>query len=118
MRAELRGAEIGLKIAWDRGYKKVHFQLDSLAAVKAILGDQEEDSTMVVRSLPLTSFNAEIGKLPFPTLFEKATELPTFLPATGTPLSSVFMLIVLTLTRLIEPFGTTMQGLVSPELFR
>ncbi|CAN1809534.1 Putative ribonuclease H protein At1g65750 [Linum perenne] len=44
MRAELRAAEIGLKIAWDMGYKKVHLQLDSLAAVTAILGDQEEDS--------------------------------------------------------------------------
>ncbi|CAN1185472.1 hypothetical protein LINPERHAP1_LOCUS31400 [Linum perenne] len=63
---------------------------------------------MVVRSLPLTSFNTETGKLSFPTLFVKATELPTFLPITGTPLSSGFMLIVLTLMRLIEPFGTTM----------
>ncbi|CAN1265831.1 Putative ribonuclease H protein At1g65750, partial [Linum perenne] len=33
MRAELRAAEIGLMIAWDMGYKKVHLQLDSLAAV-------------------------------------------------------------------------------------
>ncbi|CAN1152137.1 hypothetical protein LINPERPRIM_LOCUS28749 [Linum perenne] len=31
-------------IAWDRGYKKVHLQIDSLAAVTAILGNQEEDS--------------------------------------------------------------------------
>ncbi|CAN1152491.1 Putative ribonuclease H protein At1g65750, partial [Linum perenne] len=43
MRAELRAAEIGLMIAWDLGYKKVHLQLDSLAAVTAILGEQEED---------------------------------------------------------------------------
>ncbi|CAN1142403.1 Putative ribonuclease H protein At1g65750, partial [Linum perenne] len=43
MRAELRAAEIELMIAWDRGYKKVHLQLDSLAAVTAILGNQEED---------------------------------------------------------------------------
>ncbi|CAN1806116.1 Putative ribonuclease H protein At1g65750 [Linum perenne] len=32
MRAELRAAEIGLMLAWDRGFKKVHLQLDSLAA--------------------------------------------------------------------------------------
>ncbi|CAN1186749.1 Putative ribonuclease H protein At1g65750, partial [Linum perenne] len=44
MRAELRAAEFGLMIAWDRGFKKVHLQLDSLAAIKAILGDQVEDS--------------------------------------------------------------------------
>ncbi|CAN1827955.1 hypothetical protein LINPERHAP1_LOCUS32084 [Linum perenne] len=31
-------------IIWDMGYKKVHFQLDSLAAVTAILGNREEDS--------------------------------------------------------------------------
>ncbi|CAN1310897.1 Putative ribonuclease H protein At1g65750, partial [Linum perenne] len=44
MRAELRAAEIGLMIAWDMGFMKVHLQLDSMAAVTAILGDQEEDS--------------------------------------------------------------------------
>ncbi|CAN1131441.1 Putative ribonuclease H protein At1g65750 [Linum perenne] len=44
MRAELRAAEFGLRIAWDRGFRKVHLQLDSMAAVTAILGNQEEDS--------------------------------------------------------------------------
>ncbi|CAN1274248.1 Putative ribonuclease H protein At1g65750 [Linum perenne] len=44
MRAELRATEIGLMIAWDMGFKKVHLQLDSMAAVTAILGDQEEES--------------------------------------------------------------------------
>ncbi|CAN1144666.1 Putative ribonuclease H protein At1g65750 [Linum perenne] len=44
MRAELRAAEIGLMITWDKGYKKVHLQLDSLAAITAILGHSEEDS--------------------------------------------------------------------------
>ncbi|CAN1765441.1 Putative ribonuclease H protein At1g65750 [Linum perenne] len=42
MRGELRAAEFDLVVAWDRGYKKVHLQLDSLVAIKA--GDQEEDS--------------------------------------------------------------------------
>ncbi|CAN1853507.1 Putative ribonuclease H protein At1g65750, partial [Linum perenne] len=36
MRAELRAAEIELMIAWDKGYKKVHLQLDSLAAVQIL----------------------------------------------------------------------------------
>ncbi|CAN1126972.1 Putative ribonuclease H protein At1g65750 [Linum perenne] len=44
MRSELRASEIGLMIAWDRGYRKVHLQLDSLAAITAILGHSEEDS--------------------------------------------------------------------------
>ncbi|CAN1162412.1 Putative ribonuclease H protein At1g65750, partial [Linum perenne] len=37
MCAELRASEIGLMIAWDRGYEKVHLQIDSLAAVTTIL---------------------------------------------------------------------------------
>ncbi|CAN1166013.1 Putative ribonuclease H protein At1g65750 [Linum perenne] len=44
IRVELRAAEMGLMIAWDMDFKKVHLQLDSMAAVTAILGDQEEDS--------------------------------------------------------------------------
>ncbi|CAN1166285.1 Putative ribonuclease H protein At1g65750 [Linum perenne] len=31
-------------ITWDRGYKKVHLQIDSLTAVTTILGNQEEES--------------------------------------------------------------------------
>ncbi|CAN1763098.1 hypothetical protein LINPERHAP1_LOCUS8681 [Linum perenne] len=34
MRAELRAASIRFKIAWELGYRKVHLQMDSLAAVK------------------------------------------------------------------------------------
>ncbi|CAN1807594.1 Putative ribonuclease H protein At1g65750 [Linum perenne] len=44
MRAELRAADIGLKIAWKMGFRKIHLQMDSLAAVKAICGRVEEDS--------------------------------------------------------------------------
>ncbi|CAN1165563.1 Putative ribonuclease H protein At1g65750 [Linum perenne] len=44
MKAELRAVEIELMIAWDGSFKKVHLQLDSLVAVTAILGNQEEDS--------------------------------------------------------------------------
>ncbi|CAN1189822.1 hypothetical protein LINPERPRIM_LOCUS24711 [Linum perenne] len=40
MRVELRAVEIGFMITWDMGYKKVHFQLNSLAAVTTILGIQ------------------------------------------------------------------------------
>ncbi|CAN1181056.1 hypothetical protein LINPERPRIM_LOCUS6011 [Linum perenne] len=44
MRAELRAAEFGLMIAWDRGFKKIHLQLDSTTAIEAILGDPVVDS--------------------------------------------------------------------------
>ncbi|CAN1197414.1 Putative ribonuclease H protein At1g65750 [Linum perenne] len=44
MKAELRAAEFGLVIAWDKGFMKIHLQLDSLAAITASLGDHEEDS--------------------------------------------------------------------------
>ncbi|CAN1168880.1 hypothetical protein LINPERPRIM_LOCUS19469, partial [Linum perenne] len=32
MRAEVRTASIGFKIVWELGYRKVHLQMDSLAA--------------------------------------------------------------------------------------
>ncbi|CAN1269113.1 Putative ribonuclease H protein At1g65750, partial [Linum perenne] len=44
MRAKLRAAEFGLMIAWDRGFRKIHLQVDSLPAVTTILGNQEEES--------------------------------------------------------------------------
>ncbi|CAN1153983.1 hypothetical protein LINPERPRIM_LOCUS15040, partial [Linum perenne] len=44
IKVELRAADVGLMIAWDKGYKKVHLQL-TLADVIAIIGNQEEDST-------------------------------------------------------------------------
>ncbi|CAN1122765.1 Putative ribonuclease H protein At1g65750 [Linum perenne] len=39
MRAELRAAEMGFGIAWNMGLRKVHLQMDSLAAVAAVYGD-------------------------------------------------------------------------------
>ncbi|CAN1173743.1 Putative ribonuclease H protein At1g65750 [Linum perenne] len=44
MRAELRAAQFGLMIAWDRGFRRIHLQLDSQAAISAIRGGQDEDS--------------------------------------------------------------------------
>ncbi|CAN1126873.1 Putative ribonuclease H protein At1g65750 [Linum perenne] len=44
MRAELRAAEIGFRIAWDLGFCKVHLQLDSQAAAATITGASENDS--------------------------------------------------------------------------
>ncbi|CAN1175163.1 hypothetical protein LINPERPRIM_LOCUS30672 [Linum perenne] len=36
MRAEMTAAEMGFKIAWDIGFRKIHLQLDSQAADAAI----------------------------------------------------------------------------------
>ncbi|CAN1792681.1 Putative ribonuclease H protein At1g65750 [Linum perenne] len=44
MRAELRGAEMGLQTAWELGARKVILELDSLAAVLSIEGSDEFDS--------------------------------------------------------------------------
>ncbi|CAN1342712.1 Putative ribonuclease H protein At1g65750, partial [Linum perenne] len=41
-RAELRGAMIGLQIAWDRGFRRIIVQLDSRVAVQLLLGDGED----------------------------------------------------------------------------
>ncbi|CAN1821026.1 Putative ribonuclease H protein At1g65750 [Linum perenne] len=43
MRAELRAAEMGFKVAWDLGLRKVHLQVDSLAAAAAINGEITEN---------------------------------------------------------------------------
>ncbi|CAN1824009.1 Putative ribonuclease H protein At1g65750 [Linum perenne] len=43
MRVELRAAEIGLHYAWSLGINKVILQLDSLAAVNAIMGAPADD---------------------------------------------------------------------------
>ncbi|CAN1250144.1 hypothetical protein LINPERPRIM_LOCUS7343 [Linum perenne] len=51
---------------------------------------------MVGRSTPFMSSGVETGKSPFPTFFEKATELQTCLPTTDTLLNLIFMLIVRT----------------------
>ncbi|CAN1266550.1 Putative ribonuclease H protein At1g65750 [Linum perenne] len=49
MRAELRGAEIGLAYAWILGFKKIILHMDSLAAVNAILGPPSDDLRHVYR---------------------------------------------------------------------
>ncbi|CAN1269226.1 Putative ribonuclease H protein At1g65750 [Linum perenne] len=49
MRAELRAADIGLMIAWDLGFRRVHLQLDSISAVHAICSDIDEDSRHIYR---------------------------------------------------------------------
>ncbi|CAN1144632.1 hypothetical protein LINPERHAP2_LOCUS14206 [Linum perenne] len=95
-------------IVWDRGYKKVHLQLDSLAAVTAILGNQGDDSRHGRTLLPLMSFVVETGKSPFPTFFAKATKLLICLPTIDIPLILVFMLIVPIPVRLIKLSGVTM----------
>ncbi|CAN1129576.1 hypothetical protein LINPERPRIM_LOCUS17514 [Linum perenne] len=63
---------------------------------------------MVGRSIPLASFEVEIGKSQFPIFFEKATESLTCLPTTVTPLILVFMLIVPIPMRSIELSGVIM----------
>ncbi|CAN1162095.1 hypothetical protein LINPERHAP2_LOCUS24302 [Linum perenne] len=71
---------------------------------------------MVVRLKPLTSYGAGIGKSPSPTLSEKATPLPIYLPTTGTPLTLGFLSIVCTPTRLTKLFGMTMLGFAFLDL--
>ncbi|CAN1127814.1 Putative ribonuclease H protein At1g65750 [Linum perenne] len=42
-RAELRGAMLGLQLAWERGYHKIQLQLDSQCAVQLLQGEGLED---------------------------------------------------------------------------
>ncbi|CAI0418689.1 unnamed protein product [Linum tenue] len=41
--AELKGAVEGLKIAWNRGYRKVHLKMDSTTAIEIIRNRENED---------------------------------------------------------------------------
>ncbi|CAN1799870.1 Putative ribonuclease H protein At1g65750, partial [Linum perenne] len=43
MRAELRAAAFGFRIAWELGFKKVHLQMDSLAVVNDIRAEDDRD---------------------------------------------------------------------------
>ncbi|CAN1815564.1 Putative ribonuclease H protein At1g65750 [Linum perenne] len=43
MRAELRAAAIGFRIAWELGYRRVHLQMDSMTAVDAITAGEDSD---------------------------------------------------------------------------
>ncbi|CAN1157890.1 Putative ribonuclease H protein At1g65750 [Linum perenne] len=108
MRAELRAAEFGLMIAWDRVHKKVHLQFDSLVAVTAILGDQEEDSIHGRMLDTINELRSRNWEVTISHIFEKAITSLICLPTTDTPLILVFMFIVFTPTRLIELFGSTM----------
>ncbi|CAN1190226.1 Putative ribonuclease H protein At1g65750 [Linum perenne] len=49
----MRAVSIGFKIAWDLGYKMVHLQMDSLAAVEAILADASTEGHRIhsIRSI-------------------------------------------------------------------
>ncbi|CAN1794236.1 hypothetical protein LINPERHAP1_LOCUS20238 [Linum perenne] len=57
------------------GYKKIHLQLDSLAAVTSILGDQEGNSRHGRTLDSINELQSRNWESPFPTSFEKATEL-------------------------------------------
>ncbi|CAN0917827.1 Putative ribonuclease H protein At1g65750, partial [Linum grandiflorum] len=43
-RAELRAALYGLSLAWEKGYRKVHLQMDSSYALPFLLGDPPYDA--------------------------------------------------------------------------
>ncbi|CAN0877525.1 hypothetical protein LINGRAHAP2_LOCUS11934, partial [Linum grandiflorum] len=42
-RVELRGAIVGLMLAWDHGYRKVNLQPESQCAVSGLVGDSPND---------------------------------------------------------------------------
>ncbi|CAN1165927.1 Putative ribonuclease H protein At1g65750 [Linum perenne] len=53
MRAELRAAAIGFRIAWELCFRKVHLQIDSLAALNAIRGGADSDGrhSLLIRQI-------------------------------------------------------------------
>ncbi|CAN1137942.1 hypothetical protein LINPERPRIM_LOCUS23184 [Linum perenne] len=95
-------------IAWDRGFKKVHLQLDSLGAIAAILGDHEEDSR---HSRTLDSINELRSKnwdVTISHTFRKCNTVAGLLAHHGHTFDFGLSVDCLYPMRLIEPFGTIM----------
>ncbi|CAN1186630.1 Putative ribonuclease H protein At1g65750 [Linum perenne] len=108
MRAELRAAEIGLMIAWDMGFRKVHLQPDSMAAITAILGDLEEDSRhgRTLESIfEIRNRNCEVS---ISHTFREGNRVADLLAHHGHSLDFGFHVDCSYPMRLIEPFGTIM----------
>ncbi|CAN1120124.1 Putative ribonuclease H protein At1g65750 [Linum perenne] len=113
MRAELRATEIGFRIAWDMGLRKVQLQMDSLAAAAAINGETDVNlrhkrTLHNIRELRQRNWETSISHI-----LEKAM-LPISLPTMGILLSLVSVLIVITPLRSVPPFGTIPVGLFFP----
>ncbi|CAN1215075.1 hypothetical protein LINPERPRIM_LOCUS55, partial [Linum perenne] len=92
---ELRATEIGFRIAWDMGLRKVQLQMDSLAAAAAINGETDVNlrhkrTLHNIRELRQRNWETSISHI-----LEKAM-LPISLPTMGILLSLVSVLIVIT----------------------
>ncbi|CAN1182854.1 hypothetical protein LINPERHAP2_LOCUS36206 [Linum perenne] len=101
-----------------RPYKKVHLQLDSLVAVIALLGNQEEDSRHsrtleTINELRQRNWEATISHI-----FREGNRVANLLAHHGHTLDFGCHVNCNYPMRLIELFGTTMWGLVFPDLFR
>ncbi|CAN1123353.1 hypothetical protein LINPERHAP2_LOCUS1832 [Linum perenne] len=79
MCAEVGAVDIGLKITWDLGYRKVHLDMHSKPAVSAICSEIDED---VCSPLPddfkhSRAFGQRLGASKFFMCLEKETRWST-----------------------------------------
>ncbi|CAN1186628.1 hypothetical protein LINPERHAP2_LOCUS38221 [Linum perenne] len=95
-------------IAWDMGFRKVHLQPDSMAAITAILGDLEEDSRhgRTLESIfEIRNRNCEVS---ISHTFREGNRVADLLAHHGHSLDFGFHVDCSYPMRLIEPFGTIM----------
>ncbi|CAN1254855.1 hypothetical protein LINPERPRIM_LOCUS8790 [Linum perenne] len=108
MRAELRAAEFGVMIAWDRGFKKVHLQLDSLVAITTILWDQVEDSRHGRKLDFINELRSKNWEVTISHTFREGNIVADLLAHHGHTLDFGLYIDCMYPMRLIELFGTTM----------
>ncbi|CAI0432780.1 unnamed protein product [Linum tenue] len=92
-RAELRGAVEGFQLAFDRGYHRVHVELDSKCAVQ-LLHSPNRDHIMLLLYILIDSrsYFLETGKSRVTIFIERATRVPTILLVEGIASRWVFTL--------------------------
>ncbi|CAN1156254.1 hypothetical protein LINPERPRIM_LOCUS20096 [Linum perenne] len=73
------------------GYKKVHLQLDSLAAVTAILGNQEEDSRHSRTLNAINELRSRDWEVTISHIFREGIRVADLLATMATPLILVFI---------------------------
>ncbi|CAN1253617.1 hypothetical protein LINPERPRIM_LOCUS8360 [Linum perenne] len=115
MRAKLRALEIGLMISWDIGYKKIHLQLDSMAAVTTILGNQEEDSRHGRTLDTINELRSRNWEVTISHIFREGNRVVDLLVHHRHTLDFGFHVNCIYPTRLIELSGATMVGTCFPR---
>ncbi|CAN1833707.1 Putative ribonuclease H protein At1g65750 [Linum perenne] len=116
MRAELRAAQFGLMIAWDRGFRRIHLQLDSQAAISAIWGGGDEDSRHSRTLISINELLCRDWDVTISHTYREGNTVADLLAHHGHSLDFGLHIDCM-YPHVVDSFGTTMLGPVFPDLF-